>query len=569
MPVRVIALEAKEGLLKSVFISLVLLYAVLLLVEPALGPSDEYAFLPTLQSGKYFPMYGEDFPYYNSAEIGRFGPLGGQEYNLVAFFTNSPLGYFGFNAVELLLCAILLTWILRQYSSRPALVYLAGILLLLTPGFTLAYFKLLYVEKNVLFLLSAFVAAYLVFQQRQQTVFFVLGLLCANVAIYYKEPVFAAIAVFAAGHLLLAWKTSSAKSRLLDGLLVTSALIYIGVYLATVWPHHGAAIYAPAAADNNLMVLTRNIANYGFFSDPLPIFLLLPLLLWRLFRVVTGKDQVHPVLDPMLAAGMAYVAVFFVLNMYSPYYLLPAYLFALPPIVYFISRGELHGILWRACFAVAALVLVLNAIPLAIHYAAYYKYVPINFNKSVDFLVQDINRRYAGQRLSIFFDGVDRGNGRGVYFIAGEYLRFKGLSIRKFDFKSNMEARDSAPPVGRASPFDRPEDIEAVDPNHAYVYPRFPFSVYQPGPLQQIQSGDYLVVSPQGTKNFDDRYIESLEKDYDLVFRTHSPLAVPRFELKTFVKYLLSRKLSTEQKAGVMSNENMWNWPDYYVFTRR
>ena len=145
MLVRVIALEANEGLLKRIFISLVLLYAVLLLVEPALGPSDEYAFLPTLQSGKYFPMYGEDFPYYSSVELGRFGPLGGQEYNLVAIFTNSPVGYFGFNAVELLLCAILLTWILRRYSSRPALVYLAGILLLLTQGFTLAYFKLLYV----------------------------------------------------------------------------------------------------------------------------------------------------------------------------------------------------------------------------------------------------------------------------------------------------------------------------------------------------------------------------------------------------------------------------------------
>lgn len=569
MPVRVIALAAKEGLLKSAFISLVLLYALLLLVKPALGPSDEYAFLPTLQSGKYFPMYGEDFLYYNSAELGRFGPLGGQEYNLVAFFTNSPLGYFGFNAVEMLLCVILLTWILRQYSSRPALVYLAGILLLLTPGFTLAYFKLLYVEKNVLFLLSAFVAAYLVFQQRQQTVYLIVSLLCANLAIYYKEPVFTAIAVFAAGHLMLAWKTSSTKSRLLDGLLVTSALIYIGIYLVTVWPHHGAASYAPAAADNNLMVVTRNIANYGLFSDPLPIFLLLPMLLWRLFRVISGKDQAHAVLDPMLAAGTAYVAVFFVLNMYSPYYLLPAYLFALPPIVYFISHSELHGVFWRACFAIVALVLVFNAIPLAIHYLAYYKYVPINFNKSVDFLVQDINRRYTGQRLSIFFDGVDRGNGRGVYFIAGEYLRFKGLSIRKFDFKSNLEAHNSAPPVGRASPFDKREDIEAVDPNHAYVYSQFPFSVYQPGPLQQIQGGDYLVVSPQGTKNFDDRYVESLKKDYDLVFRTHSPLAVPRFELKTFVKYLLSRKLSTGQKAGVMLNENMWNWPDYYVFIRR
>jgi hypothetical protein len=514
-------------------------------------------------------MYGEDFPYYNTAELGRFGPLGGQEYNLVAYFTNSPLGYFGFNAVELLLCAILLTWILRQYSSRPALVYLAGIILLLTPGFTLAYFKLLYVEKNVLFLLSAFMAAYLLFQRRQQTIYFFLSLLCANVAIYYKEPVFAAIAVFTAGHLLLAWKTSSKKSRLLDGLLIGSAALYIGIYLITVMPNRGPYMYLPAAADNNILTLLKNVSNYAFFSDPIPILALIPLVLWRLFRVFGNKDQAHPVLDPMLAAGTAYVAVFFVLNMYSPYYLLPVYLFALPPIVYFTSRGELRGFLWKACFAVAAFVLVLNTVPLAIHYVAYYKYVPMNFNKSIDFLVQDINRRYAGQRLSIFFDGVDRGNGRGVYFIAGEYLRFKGLPIRKFDFKSNMEARNPVPLVGRASPFDKLEDVEAVDPNHTYAYPQFPFSIYQPGPLQQIQSGDYLVVSPQGTKNFDDRYIENLKKDYAMVFRTHSPLAVPRFELKTLVKYFLTKKLSPEQKTGVMLNENLWNWPDYYIFVRR
>jgi len=149
--VRVIVSAVRERLLKGVFISLALLYALLLLAEPALGPSDEFAFVPTLQSSKYFPMYGEDFPYYNSAELGRFGPLGGQEYNLVALFTPTPLRYFTFNAVELLLFAAILAWILRQFSEDKALIYLAGILVLLVPGFSLCFFKLLCTEKNVLF----------------------------------------------------------------------------------------------------------------------------------------------------------------------------------------------------------------------------------------------------------------------------------------------------------------------------------------------------------------------------------------------------------------------------------
>lgn len=556
--------------MKVIFIVIALLYAVLLLTNPQLGPSDEYAFLPTLQSGKFFPMYGEDFPYYNVAELGRFAPFGGQEYNIVALFSHSPLGYFAFNAAELLLFAALFVWILREYSTSKALIYLVGTLVLLVPGFTLSFFKLLYGEKNVLFFLSLFLASYLLFQKRRQTIYFISALLSANVAIYYKEPVFMAVATFAAGHLLLSWKTSDGKAKLLDGLLIGSAVLYIGIYLITVMPNRGPSMYAPAAADNNILALLKNVSNYALFSDPIPILALIPLMLWRLFRVVGGKDQVHPVLDPMIAAGMAYAGIFFVLNMYSPYYLLPVYLFALPPILYFFQQGKLHGVFWMGIFSITTFVIAFNAVPLAIHYVSYNKYVPINFNKTMDFLVEDVNRRYAGQRLNVFFDGVDRGTGLGVYFIAGEYLKFKGLPLTKFDFKSDIEARNPGPPVGKASPFDKPEDVDAVDPLRAYEYRQFPYSVYQPGPLPSIQRGDYLIVSPQSTRNIDREHIEKLKRDYELVFHTESTFSVPRFDLKTLLKHYLSRKLSSAQKAqGIMLNENLWNWPDYYVFVRR
>lgn len=566
-------LPAAEKGLKALFVFIALLYAVLLLINPHLGPSDEYHFLPTLQSGKFFPMYGEDSSYYNPVELGRFSPLGGQEYNIVALFSHAPLGYFAFNAMELLLFAALFIWILREYSSNKALIYLAGILVLLTPGFTLTFFKLLYVDKTVLLLLSLLLSSYLLFQKRQQTVYFILALLCANVAIYYKEPVFIAVATFAAGHLLLSWKTSNGKTRLLDGLLIGSAALYIGIYLVMVWPNRGPSMYLPAAVDNDIvavLAVLKNVSNYALFSDPIPVLVLLPLLLWRLFRVFGGKDQAHPVLDPMAAAGVAYAGVFFALNMYQPYYLLPAYLFALPPILYFFQKGEMRGKFWAAGFTITALVLVLNAIPLAVHYVSYNKYVPINFNKTMDFLVADISRRYAGERLNIFYYGTDREGGGGTYFIAGEYLKFKGLSIRKFDFKSNVEAKSPVQTgATRISPLDNEEDIRAVDPRGSYKNPGVPFTAFQPGPAQRIQRGDYLVVSPQSTKNFSKNYIENMKKDYDLVFYTRSPFSVPRVDLKTLVKYFLLRELSPAQKAqGIILNENLWSWPDYYVFVR-
>ena len=133
-----------------------------------------------------------------------------------------------------------------------------------------------------------------------------------------------------------------------------------------------------------------------------------------------------------------------------------------------------------------------------------------------------------------------------------------------------MEAQDPGPFVGRRSPFDKDADIETVDPMHAYKYPDFPFAVFQPGPLPQVQSGDYLIVSPHSTKNVNNEYIEKLKDDYTLVFRTYSPLAFPRVTLKTGIKYLLSRRLTAEQKsAGLIVNENLMNRPDYYIFIKK
>ena len=556
-------------MVKSFFLIFVLLYALLLLINPQLGPIDEYAFLPTLQSGKFFPMYGEGFPYYNSVELGRFSPLGGQEYNLVALISNTPPAYFVFNAILLSGFIIIFLKILREFSSNSSLNYFAVVLLLLMPAVTNTFFKILYVEKNVIFYLALFPISFIAFQKQQKAVYLILALLSANIAIYYKETVFIAVGVFSAGHLFLSWRQINRKGKFLDILLIASSAIYISIYLLMILPETRSA-YLPSSAQNSFFAFIKNTLNYSFFSDPVPILILIPLTIWRIYAVVFRRKKSHPILDPMLGAGAAYVAAFVLLNMYSPYYLLPVYLFALPPILYFFEQGKMRNIFWKGALTITAFFLIANAIPLGIHYLTYNKYVPVNFNKTLDFLIADINRRYEGQRLNIFFDGVDRGGGRGVYFITGEFLKFKGLSIKKFDFKSAMEAQEPGPFVGRRSPFDKDADIEAVDPDHAYKYPDFPFAVFQPGSLPQIQSGDYLIVSPHSIKNFDKGYIEKLKDDYVLRFSTHSSLAFPRINLKTWIKYLMLRRLTTEQKSGgVIKNENLMNWPDYYVFIKK
>jgi hypothetical protein len=557
------------NLYKSSFVLLVLLYAALLVIRPELGYGDEYAFLPTLQSGKHFPMYGEEFPYYDSAALGRFNPLAGQEYNLAALVSNTPLAYFSLNALMLVSFSLIFAVIIKRLLLDHPYLYAIPILLLLTPGFTLTFTKLLYVDKSALFYFSVFLLSFLVFQKAQKPIYFIAAIIGANAAIYTKETAFLAIGAFTFAHMLFTWRTADRRVRMLDSLLMVSALLYIGIYAIEILPHRMSVELN--FTNSGWTVFIKNLLNYGLFSDPIVVLLLFPITAWRVYAVfVRGSEPGHPVHDPLLAAGTTYASAYFILNMYSPYYFLPVYLFALPPIFYFLARDRLKNFAWKSAVVATALVLLVNAIPLSIHYLAYNKYVPVNFNHTLDFLVQDINKRYTDQRLAIFFDGVDRGTGRGVYYVVGEFLRFKGLSIDKFDFKSRNEALDPSPFIGHRSPFDKDEDIERMNVRYRFTYPKFPFTVFQPGPLPEIHKGDYLVVSPQSTANIDAAYLERLMKDYDLVFKTDSPFAIPRVTLKTLMKYLIIQVVPTEQRSkGMIVSENLWNWPNYYVFVKK
>ena len=165
-------------------------------------------------------------------------------------------------------------------------------------------------------------------------------------------------------------------------------------------------------------------------------------------------------------------------------------------------------------------------------------------------MIQNISSEHPSERANIFMDGVDRATGRGAYFVLAEFLRFKGLSEKRFDLKSNVET-------------------ENISPLESKI--QFPFTVFQRDEIDTIKSGDYLIVSPQSTKiNPSKNYLESLKKNYELVFQTRSPLAFPNINLKILVKYLLLKRMSQAQKSGgALINENLMNWPNYYVFVKK
>ncbi|MDI6717464.1 MAG: hypothetical protein QMD86_00200 [Patescibacteria group bacterium] len=536
----------KNDLFLSGFLVFVCAYVILLLISPQLAPTDDFIFLRTLQSGKPILYYSSDFPYYDAATMGRFTPLAAMEYNLFGIFSKSPdpFWYYFYHAIQLVILSILIVKILSLFTKNKLLIYSASVLLFLTPGFAISWFRMQMNERNVIFFLTIFLFFYLNYIKNKKITFILLSLIFVNLAIYYKETAFIAIGAFAFFHLIFSIKAADLKLKIFDGLLLLSSLIYLIFYYFYTYINRGANIYGNTSFD--WIVSVKNILNYALFSDPLLILVLLPLALWRLFKIIFKKERVEPVMDSLLISAFFYVAAFFALNMYGPYYLLPAYVLTLPVLIYFFNQYQLSINFWKFFGGITALLFIINVIPSGLHYLTYYKYLPINFNNSIDFIIRDINSKNSSKQANIFMGGVDRGTGRGTYFVLAEFLRFKGLSDNQFDLKSNVRTETPLPLISKIT---------------------VPFTVFKNDNIDEIKSGDYLVILPQSTKvNVTDEYLNLLNQNYTLIFQTKSTFAFPQFNLKTLAKYLISKNVKENK---VIVNENLMEWPDYYVFVRK
>lgn len=537
----------KKNLISIIFIIFVGIYAFLLLINVQLAPTDDFIFLRTLQVGKPILYYSQNFPYYDAANMGRFTPLAAMEYNIFGQFSKSPnpFWYFFYHVVQLIVISFLIVKIISYFTENKLLIYGSPALLFLTPGFVISWFRMQMNERNVIFFLAAFLLFYLGHIKNKKIGYIFFGLIFANLAIYYKETAFIAIGTFAFFHLIFSLKTADFKTKIFDGLLLLSSLAYLVFYYFYAYVNRGSAVYGSGAL--NLITSIKNVLNYAFFSDPLLILIFLPLTFWRLFKIFFKHERIHPIIDSLLISAVVYIAAFFILNMYGPYYLLPAYLLAIPVLIYFFTQNQPKIIFWRIFGGITATFLIINTIPSGLHYLTYYKYLPINFNDTLDFIIKDINSKSYEKPANIFLDGIDRGTGRGTYFVLAEFLRFKGLSDNQFDLKSDIKTEAPLPLISK---------IPAS------------FTVFKSDIPDKIKSGDYLIVSPLSTKkDINQNYLTSLKNEFNLVFETKSYAAFPNLHLKTLIKYIISKNHTSKEKGVV--NENLMEWPDYYVFMKK
>ena len=289
----------------------------------------------------------EDFAYYDNSlfisytlkgrnylkpiwpEQGRFFPLGWQEFNLLRHFTDTITGYHVLPIAQLVIFSWILL-ILDDEISIPARVALT-ILALVTPSILISFSGLIFPERNVLFFLASLVLSVRRFEQTKSIAWAVAAVVCAQIILYYKEPVFLLLFGFAAGRLLLRvrnaqngqwdhhrlWDVESA----LDLCFASLAVLFLVYYFAVIGIHpkfeYGVDRRQPLI--EILLTYTRLDFLHCLFMF---------VVLGRIYLILRHQAVASPLWDGLAFGGVAYVLAHYYLGIFNAWYLAPADLIA-------------------------------------------------------------------------------------------------------------------------------------------------------------------------------------------------------------------------------------------------
>jgi hypothetical protein len=274
-------------------------------------------------------LAGRDIPLQISPAVGRFWPLGYQEYNLLRHVTHTVTGYHALRIVQLLLLCGILLFLDEELSveARVALI----LLLLITPSILISFSGLIYAEANIIFLLVCLAWSVQRYEQTRSIAWALAAVISSQFLLYFKETLFLLLLGFAAGRLLLRCRTGESaaldferlrdpESRL-DICLALLVVPFLGYYLAAMFPN-----FHTGYVDKFHLTLTQVLTAY--FTLDLLVWIFVVVGLGRVFLILRRKVLPSLLWDGLALAGIAYLAGYLILRMASAYYLAPVDLIA-------------------------------------------------------------------------------------------------------------------------------------------------------------------------------------------------------------------------------------------------
>jgi len=402
-----------------------------------LSAIDDHQFIRTIFQGKSFGIY-------IMPELGRFLPLTSQEYVLAAkIFEPSPRLFFVINAIKVLVCGALLLHCLILTQAQNWTIGILWAVGIFSIGFANAAFRLQVAEINLFILILSFVWATLVFAtatqpvSKQQNIAVVGGVAAIFVAFLYKELFFIFAVAFGGAELLRCYRRGQTVPRQTWALLLLGAcyIAFYGFWRVTYSAGSYASFYSSATWDIFLLFLN---------NDPFMFFVALLLTFYRVWFLLRDAKQ-HTVYDSFLLAALAYGCAYLLLRIYSPYYLLPAYAFAICGVAGILASQSAAKI---KAFALLVCALVgLNTLPTAIADMYALKTITINHYRFVHSLAEWLllNPMPKSQRRTLVLAGVSRGDGAEVLVSLGTFLISLGVPESSFNLKASEP--DNAPNI--------------------------------------------------------------------------------------------------------------------------
>jgi hypothetical protein len=532
------------------YLLFVVVYALLLVVYPVPSESGYDSLRETVLAGE------ERFPSGFYPSIGRFYPLAGVDYNLILKISDSFFALTLFNGIQFIVLAWMLPRLLLVAGASLPIAYLLSAIIFLSPGFSNVWVGFAAPERNGIFYFSAFLFAYQYYQKNPSVLPLATSLLFANGALYFKEPGFLMLSGFVVGHLVGGWGKSNRETKIFDWLLIGSSLAFVGAYFIVFFGNVGDHLYGEVQGDL-FAIFIRNIGNY-VLNDPIIMVLGIPLSVYRFLKIIHQQEAYNPTYDSMLLGGMLYITAFFYLNIFASNYLLPAYAFFLPAIVYFLVVPNLRKTMWiKALMGIVGFLIVSQSLLYGMHVFSFQKVTPVNWVATMDVLAREISQPIKQFRPSVFIAGVQPDltshpaeftYDRDVYFNVGQALQKRGLSPQQFDLKSTLI----------------PKSMYGSD---KFLPKKYHFSVFQFEKAWEPQAGDYLLITPASPDAITDRHLEQLSREYSLLFRTQRGVwDIPNVSLKTWIKMGL---MQTGLGGQLVGHKNLYQWPEFLIFMKK
>lgn len=531
------------------FWGFVCVYAFLVAYNADFSVIDDHTLLSTL-------FVGKDIPFFIIPDIGRFFPLDGQELNILsAVFGVKASVFYMFNALCVFVVVLCLQYAIRVFlqeithrealtSSYPPpplqinnITYIVLLSLLLSPAFSTSWLRLFVPERMEFVFLSVFLLCYAyVLRHKQATFALICGIISANIALYYKETAFAMIGAFAFVMLVCGYRKFSTQIRIFNLLLLLSSVVWLVVYYYVVLLNKQGDGFYGETPYNALLMIGKTLFS-GFLNEPFLYGVVFVGLMYRIYMVFVKKSAFNPLLDSSIVASAILLLEYIVLRLGSLHYPLPAYIFALIVIGYFLGKWRWHRV-GRVFLWFVGIIFISNALFVFIHFFAHYKFVPVNFQSTLGFVSQYTQEN---PHTRIYLEKVDRASNVEVYYSFGKWLLH--YKAEDFDLMSDRA-------VDERLFFE--EDANAM------------WSVFKNNEIVPKRSGDIVIITPFTAEILN---MDSLMERYELLFVADYGYNVPLLGLKSFLKNAFVWLGMTKDNDMILG-QNIYGLPLHFYVMR-